>query len=69
MVRAVEIHAVPAADFASVYVKGEDAWNAYVGYKMLERMPPGHGFLGKPSVSSLASAHGAALSPPKFGPL
>jgi hypothetical protein len=36
---------------------------------MLERMPPAHAPLGKDWVSSLPSAQGAAVSPPKLGPV
>ena len=40
----------------------------HVGYRTLERIPPRQGPVGKPSVSSLASLQGAALSPAKSGP-
>jgi hypothetical protein len=68
MIRAVEVDAIPAAEALSVFLS-ETNQGTHVGYKMLDRIPPGQGVVGKPSVSSFASAHGAALSPPKFAAL
>jgi hypothetical protein len=54
VVRAVEVLAVPAAGGGVRGLSAECGGAAtYVGYRMLERMPPGQGFLGSSSVSSL----------------
>jgi hypothetical protein len=68
VVGAIKIHTVPASVKGLAMREDKALIQTHVGYRMLDRIPPGQAFLGKPSVSSLASAQGAALSPPKFGP-
>ena len=68
----VEVLAVPAAAVcARQYLCCEISLLfrvTHVGYRMLDRMPE-HGPVGRVSVSSFPSAHGAASSPLKLGPL
>lgn len=63
VVRRVEILSIPATtnvlDRAQIFLNRI----TYVGYRMFERMPPGHGVVGKPSVSNLQPLVIAVLEP------
>lgn len=80
----VEVLAVPAAVWVLVISQQSLEGMTYVGKRMLERIPPLQGAVGSSWVSSLycqiyfsvrrilthfPSAQGAALSPPKLGPV
>lgn len=70
VIRAVKIFAVPATSYI---VSGAQSFlpesQTHVGKWMLDRIPPLHGSLGNSWVSIRASWQGAAVSPPKLGPV